>query len=121
MIERAKRSLGDYLDILQDYPRQVHTLLEEARSGELKVKFVHVGLDDLTHKFDLLTNRIVIALIVAALAVASALMAAFISEGPQLLGVSVWGHPGFRGRPSVRHLADVGDRAFGQAVTAFER
>ena len=95
VIERMKRSLGDYLEILQDYPRQVHSLLEAARSGELKVKFVHIGLDDLTHKLDLLTNRIVIALIVAALAVASALMAAFISAGPHLLGVSIWGLPGF--------------------------
>ena len=95
VIERMKRSFGDYLEILQDYPRQVHTLLEEARGGELKVKFVHIGLDNLAHKLDLLTNRIVIALIVAALAVASALMAAFISAGPRLLGVSIWGVPGF--------------------------
>jgi ubiquinone biosynthesis protein len=95
VVERMKRSLGDYLEILRDYPRQIHTLLEEARSGELKVKFVHVGLDNLTHKLDLIANRIVIALIVAALAVASALMAAFISAGPRLLGVSFLGLAGF--------------------------
>jgi ubiquinone biosynthesis protein len=56
---------------------------------------VHAGLEDLAHKLDLVANRVVVAVIVAALAVASALMAAFIQSGPQFLGVSIWGIPGF--------------------------
>jgi ubiquinone biosynthesis protein len=93
--ERIKHTVDDTLEMVRDYPRQIHDLLEEARSGELRLKFVHTGLDDLAHKLDLLTNRVVVAVVVAALAVSGALMSAFIDTGPRLLGVSIWGVPGF--------------------------
>jgi ubiquinone biosynthesis protein len=93
--ERVRRYLENNVEMVREFPRQLHDILDEARSGELKVKFVHSGLDNLAHKLDLLTNRVVVAVVVAALAVAGAIMAAFIPSGPRLLGISIWGLPGF--------------------------
>jgi ubiquinone biosynthesis protein len=95
MLEGLVKSMINYREAARDLPAEVHNLLEMARAGDLRLKFVHAGLEDLTHKLDLVANRVVVAVIVAALAVASALMAAFIQSGPQFLGVSIWGIPGF--------------------------
>ena len=37
----------------------------------------------------------VVALVASSLGVASSIIAVFVTEGPHLLGVSVWGIPGF--------------------------
>ncbi|MBU2602136.1 MAG: phosphotransferase [Actinobacteria bacterium] len=93
----AGRSFEAYARVLRDYPFQLHDLLEEMRDGELEIKFVHMGLDDFGHKLDVLTNRVVIGLITATLGLASSMVAVFVTDGPHVLGLSVWGIPGFFG------------------------
>ncbi len=97
VIAGAGRSLEAYARVIQEYPFQLHDLLEELRDGELEIKFVHMGLDDFGHKLDVLTNRVVIGLITATLGLASSIVAVFVTGGPHILGLSVWGIPGFFG------------------------
>lgn len=91
----ALRSASSYVEVFRDYPFQLHDLLEEMRDGELEIKFVHTGLEDFSHKLDILTNRVVVALVALSLGVASSIVAVFVTGGPHILGVSVWGIPGF--------------------------
>jgi ubiquinone biosynthesis protein len=82
-------------DTYADYPRQVHALLNELKDGEIEVRFRHGGLDDLISKVDILANRLVFAVLIAALILSSSLLGIFANAGVQLLGVSVFGLVGF--------------------------
>ena len=91
---RAARSLAQP-DTYADYPRQVHELLDELKDGEIEVQFRHEGLNDLISKVDILANRLVFALLIAALIVGSSMLGIFSQSGARLLGVSVFGLVGF--------------------------
>jgi ubiquinone biosynthesis protein len=65
------------------------------RAGEFEIKFRHTGLENVTHRLDVITNRLVMALLAIALGVTSTAIAVFVSGGPHLGGLSVWGIPGF--------------------------
>jgi ubiquinone biosynthesis protein len=82
-------------DALADYPRQIHSLLEELKDGEVEVRFRHAGLDDLISKVDIFANRLVFALLIAALIIGSSLFAIFLKGGTTLIGVSIFGLVGF--------------------------
>ena len=82
-------------DAFADYPRQIHALLDELKDGEIEVRFRHAGLDDLISKVDILANRLVFALLIAALIIGSSMLAIFLKGSLSLLGVSVFGLAGF--------------------------
>ncbi|HEX6709419.1 MAG TPA: AarF/UbiB family protein [Rubrobacter sp.] len=82
-------------DTFADYPRQVHALLEELKDGEVEVRFRHAGLDELISKVDILANRLVFALLIAALIIGSSMLGIFLKSGIRILGVSVFGLIGF--------------------------
>ena len=82
-------------DAFADYPRQIHALLDELKDGEVEVRFRHAGLDDLIGRVDVLANRLVFALLIAALIIGSSMLGIFVEGGVQLLGVSVFGLVGF--------------------------
>lgn len=82
-------------DAYAEYPRQIHNLLDELKDGEIEVIFRHRGLDDLISKVDILANRLVFALLIAALIVGSSLLGIFGESGVRLLGVSIFGLIGF--------------------------
>ena len=82
-------------DALADYPRQIHALLDELKDGEVEVRFRHAGLDELTSKVDILANRLVLALLIAALIIGSAMLGIFLKGGTRFIGVSVFGLVGF--------------------------
>src|SRR5918997_1773458 len=58
-------------DTFADYPRQLHALLNELKDGEIEVRFRHAGLDELISKVDILANRLVFGLLIAALILGS--------------------------------------------------
>lgn len=95
VVRRVERSAAAYGEVLRDYPFQLHDLLDELKGGDLEIKFIHKGLEGLTHKLDVVTNRMVVGVVVAALGLASSLLAVFVEGGPHVFGVSVWGIPGF--------------------------
>ena len=82
-------------DALADYPRQIHALLDELKDGEVEVRFRHAGLDDLISKVDILANRLVFALLIAALIIGSSMLGIFLKGGTRFIGVSVFGLIGF--------------------------
>jgi len=82
-------------DALADYPRQVHALLDELKDGEVEVRFRHAGLDELISKVDILANRLVFALLIAALIIGSSMLGIFLKGGIKFIGVSVFGLIGF--------------------------
>jgi ubiquinone biosynthesis protein len=92
---RAQRYAAEYAQVFQDYPLQVHDLLDEMRAGEFEIKFRHTGLENVTHRLDVITNRLVMALLTIAIGVTSTAIAVFVSGGPHVGGLSVWGVPGF--------------------------
>ena len=92
---RAQRSAAEYAQVLRDYPLQVHELLDELRAGELEIRFHHTGLENVTHRLDTITNRLVMALIAIAIGVTSTAVGVFVQGGPHLGGLSAWGIPGF--------------------------
>ena len=94
---RARRYAAEYTQVLGEYPLQLHDLLEELRSGELEVKYRHTGLEDVTHRLDVITNRLVVALVTIALGVTGTAVGILVEGGPHLAGLSVWGLPGFAG------------------------
>jgi ubiquinone biosynthesis protein len=91
---RAVRRLAQP-DTFSDYPRQIHALLNELKDGEIEVRFRHAGLDELISKVDILANRLVFGLLIAALILGSSMLGIFVEGGAQLLGLSVFGLIGF--------------------------
>ena len=94
LIQRTARRLAQP-DTYADYPRQIHSLLNELKDGEVEVQFSHEGLDDLISKVDILANRLVFAVLIAALILGSSMLGIFARSGITLLGVSVFGLAGF--------------------------
>ena len=94
---RIQRYAAEYAQVMSEYPLQLHDLLEELRSGELEVKYRHTGLEDMIHRLDVITNRLVVALVSIALGATSTAVAIMVEGGPHLAGLSVWGMPGFAG------------------------
>ncbi len=82
-------------DTYAEYPRQIHNLLDELKDGEVEVVFRHRGLDELISKVDILANRLVFALLIAALILGSSLLGIFSESGVRFLGVSIFGLLGF--------------------------
>jgi ubiquinone biosynthesis protein len=97
MADRARRRTVEYAHLLADYPVMLHDLIEEARSGELEIKYRHTGLEAITHRLDLVMNRLVVALVSIALGATGTAAAIMIEDGPQVAGISAWGLPGFAG------------------------
>jgi ubiquinone biosynthesis protein len=82
-------------DTYAEYPRQIHNLLNELKDGEIEVVFRLRKLDELVSKVDILANRLVIALLIAALIIGSSFFVIFGEGGARFLGVSILGLLGF--------------------------
>jgi ubiquinone biosynthesis protein len=93
--ERAAREAAAYAYLFRDFPVQMHDLLEEMRTGELEIKYRHTGLEEMIHRLDLITNRVVVTLLSIALGATGAAVAILVKSGPHIGGLSVWGVPGF--------------------------
>jgi ubiquinone biosynthesis protein len=92
---RAKRegmALGQMAAAL---PYQVYETLEQVREGEIVIGFRHQGLDDLMHKLDVVSNRLVIALVVTGGLIGSSLIGIFAKSGPHVLGLNLVAAVGF--------------------------
>jgi ubiquinone biosynthesis protein len=95
VVARARRETVELSRMALDLPYQVHDTLEAVRDGRIDVGFVHKGLDDLMHKLDAITNRLVIALIVTGGLIGSSLIGIFATEGPRIFGVHFLSVVGF--------------------------
>ena len=84
VIEVVEERALEYARYVEDYPDQIRQLLTEIADGELEVQLKHHGLDDLFGSVDVLANRLVFAVVTAALFVGSSMLGAFYVAGPQV-------------------------------------
>ena len=75
-----------------ELPFQVHDMLEQFRDGEIDVRVHLRGLEVLMGKFDVLFNRLVIAIVMVGTLIGAALIGVGVHGGPYVLGVQllVW-------------------------------
>ena len=76
-----KRIVGDMMEVGTDLiqlgreiPGEVRTILKQAREGKLKIEFAHSGLEPLLNSYSRTTNRMVFAIVLAALIIGSSLV-----------------------------------------------
>jgi ubiquinone biosynthesis protein len=74
----------EYARYVEDYPDQITQLLTEISDGELEVQLKHGGLDELIGSVDVLANRLVFAVVTAALLIGSSMLGAFDVGGPNV-------------------------------------
>jgi ubiquinone biosynthesis protein len=93
--KRARRETVQFAQATSALPYQLYETLELVRAGELEIGFVHKGLDELMHKLDVVSNRLVVALIVVGGLIGSSLIGIFARSGPHVLGLNVVSAFGF--------------------------
>jgi ubiquinone biosynthesis protein len=91
----ATREAVNLTQIARELPYQVHDILEEVRDGQVEVGFVHKGLDEFMQRIDLVFNRLILAMIVAGGLLGSSILGAFVTTGPELLGINFLAVIGF--------------------------
>lgn len=89
--ERIKRQLlnttVDYLELTKDFPRQMNNILQALEEGQLRLRLEHADANKLINRLDVISNRLSLAIILAALIVGTALVvekmgAGFLSRIP---------------------------------------
>lgn len=96
--DKVARRVGEQLlelnKSIANIPTKINEVLDQTKRGMLKIEFEHLGLSPTVQKFDSMTNRIVFALVISALVIASAIVM-HLPAGPQLLGFSAFGLIGY--------------------------
>jgi ubiquinone biosynthesis protein len=87
-------TLMDMASLLKELPFEVKDLMRMVKAGETRIQFEHRGLDSLALKLDQAVNRMVFAIVLAALIIGSSVV---IHSGmpPYLYGVPLIGVSGF--------------------------
>jgi ubiquinone biosynthesis protein len=103
MLERfSPRAIGasawgtsvELAHLVRQLPRELREVLRQLRAGRLHVEFEHRGLEPALHTHELATNRLVFAIVLAALVVGSSLLV--VSDiPPKWNGVPVIGLVGY--------------------------
>jgi ubiquinone biosynthesis protein len=89
-----KKSLFEFFTLFQEFPQEIRTVFSLLKTGEMKIKFEHKGLEPFIGKQDQVSNRLAFAIIAAALIIGSALIV--LSKTPPLIfSIPVIGLAGF--------------------------
>jgi ubiquinone biosynthesis protein len=81
--------------IARDLPYQAHDILERLRDGTFQVRIENPGIDQIDEHIDQASNRISVALVVAAGLLGSAMVGTFAEGGPHALGLHLLALVGF--------------------------
>lgn len=92
---KVQSDFGRYANALLEYPIQLGELLDEFKDGEVRVAIDLNELNEASNKALVAANRMAIALVAAAVILASGIIGTFVTEGPQLFGLALIGVPGF--------------------------
>jgi ubiquinone biosynthesis protein len=84
VLEVAQERALEYARYAEELPEQIRLILTEFSDGEIEVQLEHSGLDDLFGSVDVLANRLVFAVVTAALFIGSAMLGAFDVAGPHV-------------------------------------
>jgi ubiquinone biosynthesis protein len=90
---RLRSDVGRYAEAMLDYPFQVSELLDEFREGDVQIRIRPEGFDEAVDKLEAGVNRVVLAVVAAALFLASAVIAVF-AHYADVAGLSLLALPG---------------------------
>lgn len=91
----VKKGLGKMYDLgdkIEEFPEDIHSLIQKINNGELKITHNINGLNDIKNTI----NRLVIALIISSMAIASSILV-LADLPPKIWGVPILGLLGFLG------------------------
>ncbi len=74
LLKRVYGSLQEVGELALDLPNDIREILFKLKEGKLRVEFEHKGLEPMTHKLDVVSNRISFSIIVAAMILGSAIV-----------------------------------------------
>ncbi len=94
VLRRLVGSARDTFSLLESLPNDLRDIIGKVKKGELKVAIAHEGLDDITHKIDLASNRIAGGFIIGCILMASAILIA-VNFPPLYRHISIFGAIGF--------------------------
>jgi len=94
ILKRVFGSARDTISLIESLPRDIREIIGKVKKGELKVSIEHEGLEDLTHKIDLASNRIAAGFLIGCVLLASAILIA-VNFPPLYKHFSVFGGLGF--------------------------
>lgn len=94
VLDETQRFSEDLVQLTRESPEHLLDILRKASAGKLKLEFQHEGLDRPFAQLNQMSDKLILGLIVAALIIASALMA-HSGIGPSLLGYPVIGGVAF--------------------------
>ncbi len=95
LVERVGDNLGRYSEAILDYPFQVSDLLDAFKDGEVEVRIRQIDLRDSIDRTQGAANRLTLALVATALLLGSAIFAAGVDPGPDLVGIPLLVVPTF--------------------------
>ncbi len=84
----------DFIRLVKAFPKRINHILAQAEKGTLKIELEHQGLETVTEKLDVVSNRLSFSLIIAALIVGSSIITQT-RMSPSLLGVPLLGIFGY--------------------------
>ncbi|WP_217920953.1 ABC1 kinase family protein [Miltoncostaea oceani] len=93
MVDRAATDVGRYAEAFLEYPFQVSELLDEFKDGEIEITVRPEGFAEAVDKVQASANRLVLAMVAAALILSSAIIAVF-ARSTDLAGLALIAVPG---------------------------
>ena len=94
IVDRARIDMGRYAEAFLDYPFQLSELLDEFKDGELEITVRPEGFAEAIDKLQAGANRLVLALVAAALIMGGAIIAVF-AHSTDVAGLSLIAIPTF--------------------------
>lgn len=94
VFNRGKNIVKDSSQLAEQMPGDLMDILEQLRTGKLRMEIEHKGLDDLDYEIDRSSNQLSFSIIIAAIIVGSSLIIQQ-GVGPFVLGYSALGVAGF--------------------------
>jgi len=94
IVDRIRTDGDRYREVFAELPFQVHDLMNELREGELKIAIQQEGFTESTERALGASNRFAMAMLAASVFLGSAILGAWATTGPHLLGVAVIAIPG---------------------------
>lgn len=92
-VERLRGDVGRYTEAFLDYPFQISELLDEFKDGQIEITVRPEGFVEAVDKIQASANRLVLALVAAALILGSSIIAVF-AQSVDVVGVSLLAIPG---------------------------
>ncbi len=95
LARRAGEFAQDAAEVVQTLPRGLIDIIEKVRDDRFQIQFVHRNLEHFVQEMDRSSNRLSLAILIAALIVGSSLIFQAKSAGPAMFGYPALGITGF--------------------------